>query len=60
METLSIKYIEGGAFSLDGVHANSRGYAYLANEFIRVINSNYGSNLPPVQIANYRGVTFPN
>jgi hypothetical protein len=53
------KYIEGGVFSLDGVHPNSRGYAIIANEFIRVINKYYGSNLPTVVVGNYRGIVFP-
>lgn len=55
----SPKYIEGGVFSLDGVHPNSKGYAIIANEFIRVINQFYGSNIPTVPIGNYRGITFP-
>lgn len=33
-------------FSLDGVHPNARGYAVIANEFIKVINEYYNSNLP--------------
>lgn len=53
------KYIEGGLFSLDGVHPNGRGYAVIANEYIRVINNYYGSNLRTVAVANYRGITFP-
>jgi GDSL-like Lipase/Acylhydrolase len=53
------KYIEGGVFSLDGVHPNGRGYAIIANEFIRVINDFYGSNLQTVAVNNYRGITFP-
>lgn len=53
------KYIEGGVFSLDGVHPNGRGYAVIANEFIRVINEFYDANLQPVVVSNYRGVTFP-
>lgn len=53
------KYIEGGVFSLDGVHPNGRGYAVIANEFIRVINNYYGSNIQPVAVGNYRGITFP-
>jgi len=32
-------YIKGGAFSLDGVHPNSRGYAIIANKFMETINS---------------------
>jgi hypothetical protein len=56
----STKYIEGGAYSLDGLHPNSRGNAIIANEFIRVINENYSSNLRPVMVNNYRGIIFPN
>ena len=52
-------YIEGGVFSLDGVHPNGRGYAVIANEFIRVINEFYGSNIQTVSVGNYRGITFP-
>lgn len=55
----SVKYIEGGAFSLDGLHPNTRGYAIIANEFMRVINKNYNSNLAPVAVNNYMGIVFP-
>jgi lysophospholipase L1-like esterase len=55
----SPKYIEGGLFSLDGVHPNSRGYAVIANHFIRVINEFYGANLQTVSVGSYRGITFP-
>ncbi len=55
----STKYIEGGAFSLDGLHPNTRGYAIVANEFIRVINQTYGSTLRPVAVSNYIGIIFP-
>ena len=34
----------GGAFSLDGVHPTARGYAILANEFMKAIDATYGSN----------------
>lgn len=53
------KFIEGGAFSLDGVHPNTRGYALVANKFIEVINQAYGSNLRPVMVHDYRGIIFP-
>lgn len=59
----SVKYtttfVTGGAFSLDGVHLTGRGYAIIANEFIKAINSQYGSNLPQVNVNDYSGVTFP-
>lgn len=56
---LSTKYIEGGAYSLDGLHPNSMGYAMVANEFIRAINTNFSSTLQPVSVGSYRGITFP-
>ena len=36
--------ITGGAFSLDGIHLTSRGYALMANEFMKAIDVTYGSN----------------
>jgi len=56
---MNAQYIQGGTFSLDGIHPNPRGYAVVANEFIRVINAHYESNIPKVSIGNYRGVKFP-
>ena len=52
-------FITGGAFSLDGVHLTSRGYAIVANHFMDAINSKYGSNLRHVDIHNYPGIDFP-
>lgn len=54
-----VRYIEGGAFSLDGVHVNQRGYAIVANEFIKKINEFYGSNIPLVEVGKYKGIIFP-
>ncbi len=52
-------YISGGLFSLDGVHLTPRGYAIVANEFIKAINGKYGSSIPAVNISDYNGVKFP-
>ena len=52
-------FVTGGAFSLDGVHLTGRGYAVIANEFIKAINKKYQSNLPLVNANSYSGVTFP-
>lgn len=41
---LNSALVTGGAFSLDGVHPTSRGYALLANEFLKAIDVKYGSN----------------
>lgn len=55
----SAKFITGGTFSLDGVHLTGRGYALIANEFIREINKTYKSTLPMVNVNSYSGVKFP-
>jgi hypothetical protein len=41
---LTADLVTGGAFSLDGVHPNSRGYALIANEMMKAIDDTYGSN----------------
>lgn len=56
---MNASFISGGAFSLDGIHPNPRGYALVANEFIRVINVKYSSTLPEVDVTAYNGVIFP-
>lgn len=53
------KFITGGTFSLDGVHPLGRGYAIIANEFLKAINSKYKSNLPMINPNSYTGVKFP-
>jgi len=52
-------FVTGGAFSLDGVHPNPRGYALIANEFIRVINAKFAAKIPTVDVNSYPGVVFP-
>lgn len=42
--TLGAGLVTGGGFSLDGVHLTARGYALLANEFMKAIDATYGSN----------------
>lgn len=54
--TTTATYATGGAFSLDGVHPSPRGYAFLSNAFIDAINSKYGSNLPHVNLNDYKGL----
>jgi lysophospholipase L1-like esterase len=56
---MNAKFISGGAFSLDGVHPNARGYALLANEFIKSINAKYNSTIPQVDVTKYKGIIFP-
>ncbi|MEH6514342.1 MAG: G-D-S-L family lipolytic protein [Maribacter arcticus] len=42
--TLTSSLVTGSAFSLDGVHPTARGYALIANEFMKAIDVTYGSN----------------
>lgn len=48
-----------GAFSLDGVHPNSRGYAYVANKFIEAINAKWSARIPYVNPNDYPGNDLP-
>lgn len=48
-----------GAFSLDGVHPNSRGQAYIANLMIGAINSKFKATIPIVNPNNYSPNAFP-
>lgn len=57
--SFSAEYISGGAFSLDGIHLTPRGYAIVANEIIRVINSTYSASIPEVDILKYNGILLP-
>lgn len=57
---INSSFISGGAFSLDGVHLTPRGNAVIANVFIDAINGKYGSNIPVVDVTQFRGVKFPN
>ncbi|HEY9196130.1 MAG TPA: SGNH/GDSL hydrolase family protein, partial [Mucilaginibacter sp.] len=57
--SVNSSYISGGLFSLDGVHLTPRGYAIVANEFIKAINSQYGSSIPLADVSQYGGVKFP-
>jgi hypothetical protein len=48
-----------GAFSEDGVHPNSRGYAFMANIFIGAINQKFAANVPLVDISKFKGTGLP-
>ncbi len=47
---LSADFLLGGIFSYDGVHPQSIGYALVATELIRTINSAFGANIPQVNM----------
>ncbi len=49
------RYVEGGLFSLDGVHPTSQGYGIITNAFITVINQKYEANIPAINISTIPG-----
>lgn len=49
------EFVNGGLFSLDGVHPTSQGYAIVANEFIKVINQKWGSSIPLINVSTVPG-----
>lgn len=55
---MTASYITGGTFSLDGIHPSARGYAYIANEFLKAIGVTYGSSIPAVSPGNYQ-IQYP-
>lgn len=48
-----------GIYSEDGVHPNTRGYAFLANVFIDAINAKFGSTIPKANLAKYSATGLP-
>jgi len=48
-----------GAFSLDGIHPNARGYAFVANHFIEAINAKFGSTIKLVPLESSPINDFP-
>lgn len=52
-------FVSGGFFSLDGYQPNQKGYALIANEFIKAINAKYESVVPSVNCVECAGILFP-
>jgi hypothetical protein len=48
-----------GAFSLDGVHPNQRGTAYMANKMIEAINGKWGAKIPLCNPNDFVGNALP-
>jgi hypothetical protein len=48
-----------GIYSEDGVHPNSRGYAFIANVFIDAINTKFGSTIPHAKVSDYTITGLP-
>lgn len=55
---VSAAFVTGGVFSLDGVHPGARGYALIANEFLKAINGKYGSTFKEVDLGQYQ-IQYP-
>jgi hypothetical protein len=58
--TYTRSYLQGGVYSLDGIHLTPAGYALMANEIIKGINAKYNSTVQQVNPANYRRVLLQN
>jgi hypothetical protein len=58
-EVYTAEYVAGGLFSLDGVHPTSRGYAIVANEILKLMNSSFGMNIPLVDVTSLPGIPLP-
>jgi lysophospholipase L1-like esterase len=50
---LTSDFITGGIFSLDGVHLSDIGYTLFANEYIKAINSGYGTHVPLASVTTF-------
>ncbi len=48
--TLTTDFVTGGIFSLDGVHLTSWGNALVTNEFLTVMNRDFGASFPLIDI----------
>ncbi|MGH9442987.1 MAG: SGNH/GDSL hydrolase family protein [Thermoanaerobaculia bacterium] len=48
--TLTTTFLTGGIFGYDGVHPNNVGYAIVADEMIKFLNSTYGTKLARVDV----------
>jgi len=57
--TISSVFIQGNAFSTDGIHMSPMGYAVAARYFIEAINQTFGASIPQVNITDYEAVIYP-
>jgi len=55
---ISSAFIQGGAYSADGIHPTARGYAVIANEIFKVINTGFDAYIPPVDPGEYTTVFY--
>ena len=47
------------AYSEDGLHPNSRGYAYIGNVFIKALNQKFGASVPLICLNEYAATSLP-
>ena len=47
---LTTSFLTGGMFGYDGVHPSALGYALVAREWIKAINSNFGTKLADIDL----------
>lgn len=48
-----------GIYSEDGLHPNSRGYAFIANIFIDAINAKFSATVPKADLSKYSATGLP-
>jgi len=48
-----------GIYSEDGVHPNTRGYAWLSHAFISAINAKFSATIPLTDISQYKATGLP-
>ena len=48
-----------GIYSEDGVHPNTRGYAFLSNVFITAINTKFGASVPLINLSRIGATPLP-
>ena len=55
---LEARLEQNSIYSLDAIHFNQRGNAFIANVFIETINSKFNANIPLAQINDYIGNVY--
>jgi hypothetical protein len=48
-----------GIYSEDGIHPNSRGYAFVSRIFIEAINTKFGATIPLTNVSKYGATALP-
>ncbi|MEO5977623.1 MAG: hypothetical protein ABIS36_18010 [Chryseolinea sp.] len=48
-----------GIYSEDGIHPNSRGYAFMSRTIVQAINDRFGATINLTDISNYRATALP-